>query len=106
MISEDHVTLKTGVMMLKTQLPITGINYLIKLILHYIHTENSYFRSSYNLIISDNIAQYLEFYCTFISNKYKCSSGEHETFKNINNIYNNINNKKSFFQFCNLYFIY
>ncbi len=27
MISEDHVTLKTAVMMLKIQLRITGINY-------------------------------------------------------------------------------
>ncbi len=29
MISEDHVTLKTGVMMLKIQLHITGINYIL-----------------------------------------------------------------------------
>ncbi len=36
MISEDHVTLKTGVMMLKMQLCITGINYILK----YICTEN------------------------------------------------------------------
>ncbi len=28
MISEDHVTLKTGVMMLKIQLRITEINYI------------------------------------------------------------------------------
>ncbi len=35
MISEDHVTLKTGVMMLKIQLCITEINYII-----YIHIEN------------------------------------------------------------------
>ncbi len=40
MISEDHVTLKTGVMMLKIQLRITEINY----ILLYIHKENSYFK--------------------------------------------------------------
>ncbi len=40
MISEDHVTLKTGVMMLKIQLRITEINY----ILTYIHIENSYFK--------------------------------------------------------------
>ncbi len=40
MISEDHVTLKTGVMMLKIQLHITEINY----ILTYIHIENSYFK--------------------------------------------------------------
>ncbi len=39
MISEDHVTLKTGVMMLKIQLRITEINY----ILQYIHIENIYF---------------------------------------------------------------
>ncbi len=30
MISEDHVTLKTGVMMLKIQLHITEINYILK----------------------------------------------------------------------------
>ncbi len=40
MISEDHVTLKTGVMMLKIQLCITEINY----ILQYITIENSYFK--------------------------------------------------------------
>ncbi len=40
-ISEDHVALKTGVMMmLKIQLRITEIDY----ILQYIHTENSYFK--------------------------------------------------------------
>ncbi len=32
MISEDHVTLETGVMMLKIQLYITGINYILKYI--------------------------------------------------------------------------
>ncbi len=32
MISEDHVTLKTGVMMLKIQLYFTGINYILKYI--------------------------------------------------------------------------
>ncbi len=32
MISEDHVTLKTGVMMLKIQLCITEIHYIVKLI--------------------------------------------------------------------------
>ncbi len=32
MVSEDHVTLKTGVMMLKIQLRITGIKYLFTLI--------------------------------------------------------------------------
>ncbi len=42
MISEDHVTLKTGVMMLKIQLwnKITGIND----VLTYIHIENSYLK--------------------------------------------------------------
>ncbi len=39
MISEDHVTLKTGVMMLKIQRSITEINY----ILTDIHTD-SYFK--------------------------------------------------------------
>ncbi len=33
MISEDHVTLKTGVMMLKIQLYIIGINYTLQYIL-------------------------------------------------------------------------
>ncbi len=47
MISEDHVTLKTGIMMLKIQLRITGINY----ILQYIHIENSYFNSEIYLTI-------------------------------------------------------
>ncbi len=41
MISEDHVTLKTGEMMLKIQLRITEINS----ILNYIETENSIFKS-------------------------------------------------------------
>ncbi len=40
MISEDHVTLKTGVMMLKIQLRITEINDLLQ----YIQSENSYFK--------------------------------------------------------------
>ncbi len=40
MISEDHVTLKTGVMMLKIQLRITEINY----ILTYNYIENSYLK--------------------------------------------------------------
>ncbi len=40
MISEDHVTLKTEVMMLEIQLFITGINY----ILTYITIENRYFK--------------------------------------------------------------
>ncbi len=39
MISEDHVRLKTGVMMLKIQLCITNINYIFK----YIQIENSSF---------------------------------------------------------------
>ncbi len=38
MISEDHVTLKTGGMMLKIQLRITGIKYISK----YIQKETSY----------------------------------------------------------------
>ncbi len=32
MISEDHVIVKTGVMVLKIQLYITGINYILKLL--------------------------------------------------------------------------
>ncbi len=37
MISEDHVTLKTGVMLLKIQLRIIAINKIL-------HIENSYFK--------------------------------------------------------------
>ncbi len=40
MISEDHVTMKTGVMMLKIQIWLSEIN----LILTYIHIENSNFK--------------------------------------------------------------
>ncbi len=40
MISEDHVILKTGVMMLKINRCITGINYILK----YIKIENCYFK--------------------------------------------------------------
>ncbi len=40
MISEDHVTLKTGVMMLKIQLRITEINYSLP----DINIENCYFK--------------------------------------------------------------
>ncbi len=45
MISEDHVTLKTGVMMLKIQLCFSGINYIFK----YIKIENIYFKLQYYL---------------------------------------------------------
>ncbi len=37
---KDYVTLKTGEIMLKIQLCITGINYILK----YIKLENSYFK--------------------------------------------------------------
>ncbi len=40
MISEDYVTLKTEVMMMKIQLRITEINYMIQ----QIQIENSYFK--------------------------------------------------------------
>ncbi len=40
MISEDHVTLKTGVMMLKIQLRITEINYILQCI----QIDNGYFK--------------------------------------------------------------
>ncbi len=36
---KDHVTLKTGVMTLKIQIYVTGINYILK----YSQIENSYF---------------------------------------------------------------
>ncbi len=48
MISEDHVTLKTGVMMLKIEF--TGINYILQCI----HIENNYICSS----ISQNYCFY------------------------------------------------
>ncbi len=54
MISEDHVTLKTGVMMLKIQLRITGINY----ILTYIHVKPA-------IINCTNISKCYCFYCIF-----------------------------------------
>ncbi len=50
MISEDHVTLKTGVMMLKIQLRITEINY----ILQYIQTENFF-----------NCNNFSQYYCIY-----------------------------------------
>ncbi len=46
------MTLKTGVMMLKIQLRITEINYILK----YIQIESSYLNSK-------NISQYYCFYC-------------------------------------------
>ncbi len=52
MISEDHVTLKTGVMMLKIQLCNTEINY----ILQYIQTENIFLIA----IISHNITVFIK----------------------------------------------
>jgi len=51
---KDHVTLKTGVMMLKSQLCITGINYILK----YIQKEN--------ILNGNNILQYYCFYCMFL----------------------------------------
>ncbi len=45
MISEDHVTLKSGVMMLKIQLRITEINFSLQ----HIYIENSYFKLGYTL---------------------------------------------------------
>ncbi len=52
MISEDHVILKTALMMLKNQRCITEINYILK----YIQVENDYFNCN-------NISQYFSFYC-------------------------------------------
>ncbi len=42
MISEDHVTLKTGVMMLKIQLRITEINYIftVYIIITFLYCNN------------------------------------------------------------------
>ncbi len=50
MISEDHVTLKTGVMMLKIQIYIKGIKY----ILQYSQIDNQ------RVILNGNISHY---YC-------------------------------------------
>ncbi len=63
MISEDHVTLKTGVMMLKIQCCITEMNY----ILQYIQIES--------VVLNCNISTFLLY---FWSNK--CSLGEQKTF--------------------------
>ncbi len=64
MISEDHLTLKTGVMMLKIQLCITGINY----ILTYIQTEKLCY-------YCNNISQHY-FYCLLHYWSNKCSLGD------------------------------
>ncbi len=53
MISEDHVTLKTGVMMLKIQLRTTEINYDLQII----QPENSYLKLYFTIL--------LFFYCIF-----------------------------------------
>ncbi len=63
MISEDHVTLKTGVLMLKIQLCITGINYILKYI------------KIVNILNSNNILQN-DFFLYFWSNRY--SLDEHK----------------------------
>ncbi len=52
MISEDHVTLKTGVMMLKIQLRFKGINYILIYILKKTSDLNS-----------NTISQFYCFYC-------------------------------------------
>ncbi len=66
MISEDHVTLKTGVMMLKIQLRITEINYSLthihienELIMEIIYLKNTYgfrcFIACYLILITNYI---------------------------------------------------
>ncbi len=52
MISEDHVTLKTGVMMPEFQLCITGINYNI-------------LKKKTAILNCNNISQYYRFFCIF-----------------------------------------
>ncbi len=54
MISEDHVTLKTGVMMLKIQLCFTGINCILK-----------YIKQETNIRNYNNISQYYIFFLYF-----------------------------------------
>ncbi len=54
MISEDHVTLKTGVMMLKIQLWSQKLNYILK----YIKIKNCYLNCN-------NISQNIFFFCIF-----------------------------------------
>ncbi len=48
-------------MMLKIQLWITGINYILK----YTQIENSYFKLMFLNIILNNISQYYFYYCIF-----------------------------------------
>ncbi len=50
MISEDHLTLKTGVMMLKIQCCFTGINCILK-----------YIKQETNIRNCNNISQYYSF---------------------------------------------
>ncbi len=78
MISEDHVTLKPGVIMLKIQLCIVGINYSLTYI--YIKTSILNFKKCFTILL---------FYCIVLSNK--CSLGGHKwlllkTFKLLNSI--------------------
>ncbi len=54
MISEDHVTLKTGVMMLKIQLRITGINCILK-----------YIKQETNIRNCNNIKKYYSIFLYF-----------------------------------------
>ncbi len=57
MISEDHVTLKTGGMILKIQLCITGMNYILK----YIHKKQLF-----KILMFYNIALFFITYYIFI----------------------------------------
>ncbi len=66
MISEDHVTLKTGVMMLKIQLW-SEIKYIWK----YIHIENRYFKLNY---FSHSMFTVFLFKCIFLF----CNIGLHK----------------------------
>ncbi len=76
MISEDHVTLKTGVMMLKIQLFIAEIND----ILQYIHIENRYLKLkpfllyfwSFKCILVSIFFQKLFFFMNHVAQIFKC----------------------------------
>ncbi len=65
MISEDHVTLKTGVMMLKIQLHITEINSILK----YITIENIKLQYYCKILLFDKIIMFFIFWEMFTVGK-------------------------------------
>ncbi len=65
MISEDHVTLKTGIMMLKIQLHITEINSILK----YITIENIKLQHYCKILLFDKIQLFFFFWEMFTVGK-------------------------------------